>query len=159
MLRAKVLYGTDATIKKPKYDHDMDFSSFSFRDEREFDEYYEWVQDKTVSLGVNLTTLSEILERGDFWWVFPQISLSKFNTTEKKSFGIALILWFVLGVFGAHRVYVKENVVTLLYYWLLTIFTFGILPIVDLFLIKSMVMEANGQGKYAVDRNLAKKLK
>lgn len=66
VLRAKVLYGTDATIKKPKYDHDMEFSSFHFRDEREFDEYYEWVQDKKVFLGVDLTTLSEILERGDF---------------------------------------------------------------------------------------------
>lgn len=81
------------------------------------------------------------------------------QVTEKKSFGIALLLWFVLGGFGAHRVYVKENVVTLIYYWFLTLITFGILPIVDLFLIKGMVMEANGQGKYAVDRNLAKKLK
>ena len=81
------------------------------------------------------------------------------QVTEKKSFGIALLLWFVLGGFGTHRVYVKENVVTLLYYWLLTIVTLGILPIVDLFLIKGMVMEANGQGKYAVSRDLAKKLK
>lgn len=66
VLRAKVLYGTEATIKKPKYDHDMEFKSFSFRDEREFDEYYDDVELKTVSLGVDLTILSEILQRGEF---------------------------------------------------------------------------------------------
>ncbi|RKJ44581.1 hypothetical protein D7X33_34850 [Butyricicoccus sp. 1XD8-22] len=66
VLRAKVLYGTQATIKKPKYDHDMEFSSFHFRNEREFNEYYDEMQGKFVSLGVDLTTLSEILERGDF---------------------------------------------------------------------------------------------
>jgi transposase len=66
VLRAKVLYGTEATIKKPKYDHDMEFKRFSFRSEEEFSQYYDDVQDKFVSLGVDLTTLSEILERGDF---------------------------------------------------------------------------------------------
>lgn len=66
VLRAKVLYGTEATLKKPKYDHDMEFNSFSFRDDREFSEYYEEVKDEFVSLGVDLTTLSKILERGEF---------------------------------------------------------------------------------------------
>ena len=58
---------------------------------------------------------------------------------EKKSFGIALLLWFVGAGFGAHRVYVKESVFTLLWYWLAAICSFGILPLVDLFLIKGMI--------------------
>ncbi|GFN32488.1 ISL3 family transposase [Paenibacillus xylaniclasticus] len=66
VLRAKVLYGTEATIKKPKYDHDMEFKSFSFESEEEFNRYYDEVENKFVSLGVDLTTLSEVLERGDF---------------------------------------------------------------------------------------------
>ena len=58
---------------------------------------------------------------------------------EKKSFGIALLLWFVGGAFGAHRVYIKESVFTLLWYWLAAIFTLGLLPLIDLFLIKGMI--------------------
>lgn len=66
VLRAKVLYGTEATIKKPKYDHDMEFKAFSFANDEEFGRYYDEVQGKSVSLGVDLTTLSDVLKRGDF---------------------------------------------------------------------------------------------
>ncbi|CAI6279482.1 hypothetical protein ACR6EC_24170 [Bacillus subtilis] len=66
VLRAMVLYGTEATLKKPKYDHDMEFNAFDFRNEQEFNAYYEEVKDKSVSLGVDLTTLSKILEYGRF---------------------------------------------------------------------------------------------
>lgn len=62
---------------------------------------------------------------------------------EKKNFGVALLLWFFLGLFGIHRVYIKENVVTLLWYWFIAITTCGILPIVDLFLLKKWIIEAN----------------
>ena len=58
---------------------------------------------------------------------------------EKKSFGIALLLWFVGGAFGAHRVYVKESVFTFFWYFLAAFFTFGLLPLIDLFLIKGMI--------------------
>ena len=58
---------------------------------------------------------------------------------EKKSFGVAFVLWLFLGTLGAHRIYIKENVVTLLWYWLAAICSFGILPLVDLFLIKGMI--------------------
>jgi len=63
--------------------------------------------------------------------------------TENKSFGIALLIWFFLGAIGGHRIYIKEKVSVVLYYWLLATITFGILPIVDLFLIKGMIKEAN----------------
>ena len=58
---------------------------------------------------------------------------------EKKSFGVALVLWFFLGGLGMHRIYIKETPVTLLWYWIAAICTFGILPIVDLFLLKGMI--------------------
>lgn len=63
--------------------------------------------------------------------------------TETKSFGAALALWFFFGGFGAHRAYVKEDVWVLFYYWLGTIVTFGLLPLIDVFFIKRMIREAN----------------
>jgi len=65
------------------------------------------------------------------------------QTTENKSFGIALLIWFFLGGLGGHRVYIKESVTTILWYWFCTLITFGILPLVDLFLIKGMIQKAN----------------
>ena len=43
-------------MKKPKCEHDMKFNSFDFRNEQEFNAYYEDVKDKSVSLRVDLTT-------------------------------------------------------------------------------------------------------
>ena len=65
--------------------------------------------------------------------------------TERKSFGVALALWFFFGGFGAHRVYAKESVVTLLWYWLAVICTLTIIVWVDLFLLKGMVKDANDE--------------
>ena len=65
--------------------------------------------------------------------------------TEKKSFGLALIIWFFLGGIGGHRIYIKEKISIVLYYWFFAIITLGILPIVDLFLIKGMIEESNGK--------------
>lgn len=62
---------------------------------------------------------------------------------EHKSFGIALLVWFFLGGLGGHRIYVNENVWVILIYWLGTLCTLGLLPLVDLFLIKGMVKKAN----------------
>ena len=61
--------------------------------------------------------------------------------TEKKSFGVALLVWFFLGGLGGHRIYIKEKVSVLLWYWLVTVCSLGIFPIVDLFLIKGMIEE------------------
>lgn len=58
---------------------------------------------------------------------------------EKKSFGVAFVLWLFLGGLGAHRIYIKESAVTFLWYWLATICTLGIIVIVDLFLLKGMI--------------------
>jgi transposase len=68
VLRAKVLYGTEATIKKPKYDHMMEFQPihFSFENTDDFDAFYDEMQAQSVTYGVDLTTLSEIFERGEF---------------------------------------------------------------------------------------------
>jgi transposase len=68
VLRAKVLYGTEATIKKPKYTYEMDFQRFDkvwgksdiepIRIAEPEPEFY--------NCGVDLTTLSKILEEGRF---------------------------------------------------------------------------------------------
>lgn len=63
--------------------------------------------------------------------------------TENKSFGIALALWVVFGGLGVHRIYIKETPITFLWYWLAAICTIGILPLVDLFLLKAMCLEKN----------------
>jgi len=65
--------------------------------------------------------------------------------TEQKSFGTALLIWFFLGGFGGHRIYVTENMTIALWYWLANICTFGILAIVDAFLLKGMIEKANTQ--------------
>lgn len=71
VLRAKVLYGTQATIKKPKYNEDMDFSGFekAFQNSStitptEIDAFEE--EPTIYTEGVDLTTLNEILKRGEF---------------------------------------------------------------------------------------------
>jgi TM2 domain-containing membrane protein YozV len=63
--------------------------------------------------------------------------------TENKSFGTAFLLWFFLGGLGAHRVYINESPVTLIWYWLATVCTLGILPLVDVFLLKGMCQNKN----------------
>lgn len=63
--------------------------------------------------------------------------------TEKKSFGLALLAWVFFGGIGGHRIYVKEKMHYIAWYWILTVCTLGIIPIVDLFLIKGIVQEAN----------------
>lgn len=58
-----------------------------------------------------------------------------------KSVGVAYLLWFFLGLFGVHRFYLGHTGMGCLY--LLTGGFFGIGWLVDLFLIPSMVEEAN----------------
>lgn len=59
--------------------------------------------------------------------------------TEKKSFGVALVLWLFFGGLGAHRVYINEKVSVLLWYWLACICTLSIIAWVDLFRLKGMI--------------------
>lgn len=59
--------------------------------------------------------------------------------TEKKSFGVALILWLFFGGLGAHRVYIHEKVSVLLWYWLACICTLSIIVWIDLFRLKGMI--------------------
>ena len=66
--------------------------------------------------------------------------------TEKKSFGVAILIWLFLAGLGGHRIYIKERMSILFYYWLITCITFGIAPLVDLFLIKGMIKKVNGNG-------------
>ena len=91
--------------------------------------------------------------KGNYSLVPPmETSISKLSwngeckmNTEKKSFGTALLIWFFLGGLGGHRVYIKESMVTLLWYWLANACTLGILAIVDAFLLKSMIAEVNAK--------------
>ncbi len=55
--------------------------------------------------------------------------------------GVAYVLWFFLGVLGVHRVYLGRVVSGVI--WFLTLGLFGIGWLVDLFLIPSMVRDAN----------------
>lgn len=65
---------------------------------------------------------------------------------ENKSFGLSLVIWFFTGGIGGHRIYVNETVSVLFYYWIGTLLTFGLLPLIDLFLIKGMIRKANLKG-------------
>ena len=62
---------------------------------------------------------------------------------SEKSVGTAFVLWFFLGGFGAHRIYVKEQPLTFLWYWLAALCTFSIILWVDLFLISGWVKKNN----------------
>ncbi|KYC80767.1 hypothetical protein CHCC15325_3095 [Bacillus licheniformis] len=70
VLRAKVLYGTQATLKKPKYTEDMEFQRFEKLWGGKFDNQPIRISppesDEYDIVGVDLTTLSKILEEGDF---------------------------------------------------------------------------------------------
>lgn len=59
--------------------------------------------------------------------------------TEKKSFGIALVLWLFFGGIGAHRIYIKESASVILWYWLVAICTLSIYVWIDLFRLKGMI--------------------
>lgn len=67
----------------------------------------------------------------------------KMSVSEHKSFGLAIVIWFFLGGIGGHRIYVKEKVSVILWYWLACMVTLGILWLVDVFLIKRWIDEAN----------------
>jgi TM2 domain len=60
---------------------------------------------------------------------------------NRKDFGIALLFWFLFGTFGGHRIYITEKVSIVLYYWFLSVITLGILPIVDVFRMKTLIDE------------------
>ncbi|MCP8968516.1 NINE protein [Ectobacillus ponti] len=65
------------------------------------------------------------------------------SVSERKSFGLALLIWFFLGGIGGHRIYVKEKISIILWYWLVCLITFGIIWLIDLFLLKGWIDKAN----------------
>lgn len=70
VLRAKVLYGTKATLKKPKYSEGMEFNRFEKKFGGKFDDVKPILihqdEPQIETYGVDMTTLSEILKEGDF---------------------------------------------------------------------------------------------
>jgi transposase len=71
VLRAKVLYGTHATLKKPKYTDEMEFRPFNkawgmFNQKPMKPIRIAGDEPELINYGVDLTTLNEILERGEF---------------------------------------------------------------------------------------------
>ena len=62
---------------------------------------------------------------------------------EKKSFGMALIIWFFAGGIGAHKIYIEEKFHYILWYWLLTVVTLGFAPLVGAFLMSNRIREIN----------------
>ena len=58
---------------------------------------------------------------------------------KEKSFFISLLIWAFLGGLGFHRLYINGKLITLLWYWAANMCTFGVLWVVDLFLIKGMI--------------------
>jgi TM2 domain-containing membrane protein YozV len=70
---------------------------------------------------------------------------------QKKDFAKALLFWLFFGGFGAHRIYVQEKMHYVIWYWAANICTFGILAIVDAFLLKSMI-----EKKYQEDKDREK---
>lgn len=64
--------------------------------------------------------------------------------TEKKKFSTALLIWLFFGAIGGHKIYINERFHYLFWYWLLSLLTFGIAPIVSLFRIKGNIIKVNG---------------
>lgn len=61
------------------------------------------------------------------------------STVQKKDFTVAILLWLFLGGCGAHRCYIKGNAWPILWYFPAAVCTFGILLLVDVFLLKGMI--------------------
>jgi membrane protein implicated in regulation of membrane protease activity len=72
---------------------------------------------------------------------------------QKKGFGAAILFWLFLGAFGVHRIYVQEKIHYIFWYWAANVCTFGILMIVDVFLLKGMI-----EKKYEEDKQREKVL-
>jgi hypothetical protein len=70
---------------------------------------------------------------------------------QRKSFGVALLLWLFFGSIGAHKMYVKERVHYIFWYWLASICTLSIILWIDLFRMKGMIDRQyfEDKGKYA----------
>lgn len=62
---------------------------------------------------------------------------------NKKSTGVAFLLWLFLGGLGAHFIYAKDKWHYLAWFWLASALTIGLLPLITAFMIPGMVREAN----------------
>lgn len=63
--------------------------------------------------------------------------------TEKKSFLAAFVIWLFTGFVGGHLVYIEEKIHYLLWYWMLSLATLGLAPLVGAFFMKRRILEIN----------------
>jgi len=62
---------------------------------------------------------------------------------EKKRFDVAVLVWFFTGGIGGHKIYIESKFHYILWYWLFTMCTFGIAPLVGAFRMKNRIIEIN----------------
>lgn len=63
--------------------------------------------------------------------------------TENKKFGVAFLIWFFTGGLGGHKIYIEEKFHYILWYWLFTLFTFGLAPLIGAFKMSNRIKEIN----------------
>ena len=63
--------------------------------------------------------------------------------TEDKKFSVALLVWFLTAGIGGHKIYIEEKLHYIFWYWLASICSFGIVPLVGLFRMKKRILEIN----------------
>lgn len=62
---------------------------------------------------------------------------------EKKRFDVALLLWLFTAGIGGHKIYIESKFHYILWYWLFSLCTFGIGPIIGAFRMKNRIIEVN----------------
>lgn len=60
-----------------------------------------------------------------------------------KKTHVALFIWFFTAFIGGHKVYLEDKLHYLIWYWLLSTLTFGIVPLLAVFTIPSQVRMRN----------------
>lgn len=67
---------------------------------------------------------------------------------KRKSFGLSLVFWFFGCMIGLHRIYIQERMSIILWYWLVATLTFGLLPLIDLFRLRTLIDREMPQNIY-----------
>ena len=73
-----------------------------------------------------------------------QLQTVRLDSGAHRSIGVAYALWFILGIFGAHRFYLRKPGTGVL--WLFTAGLFMVGWIVDAFRLPAMVRKVNAVG-------------
>lgn len=69
--------------------------------------------------------------------------------TEKKSFGLAVLIWLFTAGIGGHKIYIEERFHYIFWYWAFAIVTLGLGPLISVFFIKRRILVINN----SVNRN------